>query len=294
MEPIRSLLFVPGNRRDMLEKARTLDADALVPDLEDSVPPGEKLRARQTVAELAPTLAARGQKVIPRINALDTGLSYDELDALVGPHIWGFSVGKARSPEDIRHYDRILAEVETRHGLPVGSMRLLPWIETARGVLRALDILTASPRIQACAFGAEDFTVDMGIQRTDDGQEVSVARALVVMAARAADVWPLDTPTVNFRDPEALRRDILDARRVGMKGKFAIHPSQIEPINTLFMPSKAELEEARRVVQGYEEAEAQGRGAFSLDGKMIDTPVVKRARNLLAFAEAVARRQKGD
>ena len=141
----------------------------------------------------------------------------------------------------------------------------------------------------AIAFGAEDFTNDMGIERTDTGDEVAVPRAWVPVAARAGEVGALDSPFVRFRDPDALREDAGRARRMGYTGKFAIHPAQLEIINETFSPSAEEIEYARRVVEAWDAAEAGGRGSLALDGRMVDVPVVKRAQNLLAFAEAIGK-----
>jgi citrate lyase subunit beta/citryl-CoA lyase len=291
VEALRSLLFVPGNRQDMLEKARNFDADALVPDLEDSVPAAEKAKAREIVREMGPTLSRRGQKIIVRINSLGTGLAWDDLAAVIGPYLYGVSVGKVESPWEMQEYDRILTIMERGAGLPEGQVKLIPWLENSRAILRAYEIARATPRVVGVAFGAEDYTNDMGVQRTETGEEVYFPRAMVAVAARAAEVLALDTPFTNFRDSQGLERDIQVALRLGYKGKFAIHPSQLDPINTLFAPSPEEVEYARRVVQVFEEAEAQGRASVALEGKMIDVPIYKRARNLLALAEAIARRK---
>lgn len=291
MDWFRSLLFVPGNREDMLSKAGTLPADALVPDLEDSVPLKEKERAREILGQVVKTLAQRGQAVIPRINALDTGLAGDDLAAVVCAEVYGISVGKVESPWDIGQLSSLLETLEIKAGLPVGHTRIIPWLEGAKAVMLAYEIARASPRIVGVAFGAEDFTNDMGIQRTEEGEEVVFPRASVAVAAHAAEVLGFDTPYVNFRDPEGLQRDVQVALRLGFKGKFAIHPSQLETINSMFSPSPEEVEYARRVVEAFEEAEARGSGATSLDGKMIDVPIVKRARNLLALADSIGQRQ---
>jgi citrate lyase subunit beta/citryl-CoA lyase len=286
---LRSLLFVPGVRPDMLQKAGGLPADALVPDMEDSVPVAEKARARETIARVLPSLARRGQKVIPRANSLASGLLADDLAAIAGPHIFGVTVGKVESSWTVAQIDALISALERRAGLAPGAIRLIPWIESAKAVAHALEICAASPRIVAVAFGAEDFTADMGIPRTEDGAEVAYPRSAVAVAARATDVAALDTPRVNFRDPEGLRRDAALGRQLGYRGKFAIHPSQIEAINAAFTPSAEEVEYARRVVQAAEEAEARGHGATSLDGKMIDVPIVVRARKLLALAQELER-----
>ncbi|MBI4337339.1 MAG: CoA ester lyase [Chloroflexi bacterium] len=292
MELLRSLLFVPGNRADMLQKAGNAPADVLVPDLEDSVPAAEKVRARETVARALPTLAAQGQRVMPRANSLGSGLLAGDLAAVVSPHIFAVTVGKVSSAWEAREAAAQVAAAERRAGLQAGSIKLVPWLETAGGVLHAYDISTASPRVIAVAFGADDYLADMGIGRSPEDPEIAFARHTVALAARAAGVLALDTPHVHFRDPEGLKADIAKARAAGYRGKFAIHPGQLETINTLFAPSPQEVEYARRVVQASAEAEAQGRGVTSVDGRMVDAPIIKRARDVLAAADAIAALQK--
>ena len=290
MTVLRSLLFVPGNRADMLAKAVGLTPDALVPDMEDSVPVEEKARARDVTAAALAQLAQGGVSVIPRVNALDTGLLEEDLAAVVGPYSYGVSVGKIYTPKDVRSIAGILARLEQKAGVPVGHTRLVLWMETAMAIVHAYDICAASPRIIGVAFGAEDFTHDMGIERTTDDSEVAMPRSLVCVAARAANVLALDTPYFLFRDPEGLRHNALASKKIGFKGKFAIHPAQIDIINATFSPSAADIDYARRVVAAFEEAERAGKGATSLDGKVVDVPVVKRARALLEVAESMAGR----
>jgi len=290
---LRSLVFVPGNRANMLERALDFKADVIMVDLEDSVPPGEKLAARETAREWVPKLAKAagrsGRRIMVRVNALDTGLTRDELAALIGPDLSGISIGKSETVWDLRDVDQVITGLETAAGLPAGQIKVIPWIENARAVLTALELATCSPRIEAIAFGAEDYTDAMGVQRTDTGEELEFARATVAVAARAAGIGSLDTPYVRFRDPEGFRQDIKISRRLGFTGRFAIHPSQIEIINESFGPTSEEVAYANQVVEAWEQAEAQGRGSLSLDGRMIDVPVVKRARNLLALAEQIRR-----
>ena len=290
MQPIRSAVFVPGNRVNMLERACSFDADVIMVDLEDSVPPGEKVVARDLAREWVPALRdGSGRRVMVRLNSLDTGLVRAELEAVVSPALYGVSIGKVESARDVRTLDGLLAALEPAAGVDAGSLRIIPWIETARAVWDARGIALASPRVAAIAFGAEDFTNDMGIERSDSGDEVAVPRAWVPVAARAAQVGALDSPFVRFRDPGALRDDARAARRMGYTGKFAIHPAQLAIINETFSPSVAEIEYARRVVEAWDAAEAAGRGSLALDGRMVDVPVVKRAQNLLALADAIAR-----
>ena len=284
MTVLRSLLFVPGNRPNMLEKALSLIPDAYVPDMEDSVPIEEKVNARDVTASFLSRMAEAGPFVIPRVNSLDTGLLEDDLAAVVGPHIFGISVGKIQSVGDIEQVSGMMEDLETQIGLDPGQMKLIPWIETAKAIVNAFEICAASPRIVGVAFGAEDFTNDMGIERTEDDSEIVYPRSIVGVAARAADVLALDTPYFGLGDPAGLRQDALAARKYGFVGKFAVHPAQIDVINEAFSPSATEIENARRVVAAFEEAERAGRGSTSLDGRVIDMPVVKRARNLLEMA----------
>ena len=287
MQLLRSLIFVPGNRANMLERALGFNADIIMVDLEDSVPPAEKVAARHLARQWVPTLRQAGKRVMVRANSLDTGLARDELAAVISPDLYGVSVGKTESVWDLREIDRIIAPLEASAGLQPGQIKLIPWIESARSVVNVNEMAAALPRSVAIAFGAEDYTNDMGIQRTDDGAEVYHPRATIAIAARAAGVAALDSPYVAFRNPEGLRQDAGVARQLGYTGKFAIHPAQIDPINELFSPLPEDVAYARRVMEAWNEAEAAGRGSLNLDGKMVDVPVVKRAQNLLALAEAI-------
>ncbi len=281
---LRSLLFVPGNKESMLTKALAVKADALVPDMEDSVPDAEKAAARETIRSFLPRLAAAGPLLIPRVNALDTPWIEQDLEAVVDPRVFAISVGKVRRPDDVRAISQLISTLERRRGLPEGRIGLLPWIETAEAIVRCHEILTADPRIVAAAFGAEDFTHDMGIERGDDETELDYARSAVAVAARAARVAALDTPYFKLRDPQGLAANARRARRLGFKGKFAIHPEQVDALNECFSPSAAEIAEAERIVAAFEEAERAGRGSTSLDGRVIDVPVMKRARAVLLAA----------
>ena len=292
MELLRSIIFVPGNRANMLERARSFQADVVMVDLEDSVPPGEKTTARDMAKEWVPILRREGQRVMVRVNSLDTGLTRTELEAIVSPDLYGISLGKVDSTWNIRDVDRILSSIEPQAGVEPGSIKIVPWVETASAMVDARDIGAASARVIALAFGAEDFTNDMGIERSDTGEEVQVPRSMVPVAARAANVASLDSPFVLFQDPDALRADAKRARQMGYTGKFAIHPSQIDIINETFSPSPEEITYARQVMDAWEQAEAEGRGSLSIDGRMVDVPVVKRAQNLLAFADAIGAQRR--
>jgi citrate lyase subunit beta/citryl-CoA lyase len=272
----------------MLERALGFGADVVMVDLEDSVPPGEKAAACEMAAEWVPRLAAAGRRVMVRVNSLDTGLTSQELDTVVCPELAGISVGKGDSAWDLQQVDQLLGPLESRAGIPRGTIKLVPWIETAMAIVHVYEMARASQRIVGVAFGAEDYTNDMGVIRTDFGEECYYARSAVAVAARAARVAALDGPFVGFRDPDGLRTDAGTARQMGFTGKFAIHPAQIDIINETFSPHPDDVEYARTVVAAWEEAESAGRGSLSIDGRMVDVPVVKRAQNLLALVEAIA------
>ena len=284
MTALRSLLFVPGNKESMLEKALGFRPDVFVPDMEDSVPEAEKENARNTIARFLPKLAESGVAIIPRVNSLDTDWATDDLAAVIGPHIYGISIGKINGPEDLTTVSELIGGLEELSGQPDGRIRIIPWLETAKAMVHCYEICRASPRIVGVAFGAEDFTHDMGIERLEDESEVSFARNQLCIAARAAEILAFDTPYFRFKDEDGLRANSAASKQCGFKGKFAIHPAQIDAINETFSPSAAEIEHARRVVETFEEAERAGRGSTSLDGMVIDVPVVKRARALLALA----------
>jgi citrate lyase subunit beta/citryl-CoA lyase len=284
MTILRSLLFVPGNKESMLGKALGLRPDVFVPDMEDSVPAAEKAAARSTIRDFLPQLAAVRVPVIPRVNALETEWIEADLAAVIGPAIYGVSVGKVRTAGDVSAISQLVAAHEKRAGLSAGSVKLLPWIETAEAIVNCQAICTASERVIAVAFGGEDFTNDLGLERLEDESQVAYARQKLCVTARAAHVLALDTPYFKLRDPDGLRASALAAKNIGFKGKFAIHPDQIATLNECFSPSEQEVAHALRVVAAFEEAEARGRGSTSLDGWVIDVPVVKRARALLELA----------
>jgi citrate lyase subunit beta/citryl-CoA lyase len=282
---LRSLLFVPGNKENMLEKALGFSPDAFIPDMEDSVPPAEKANARDVIKAFLPKLAARGIPIIPRVNSLDTEWIEADLAAVIGPLIYGISVGKIDTPEDILSISSLMTALEKRAGVSAGTLKMVPWLESAQAIVHCYAICSASPRIIGVAFGGEDFTHDMGIERRDDESEVAYPRNVLCIAARAARIAALDTPYFRFKDEDGLKANIAAAKQTGFKGKFAIHPAQIDAINAGFSPSATETAYARRVVAAFDAAERAGRGSTSLDGKVIDVPVVKRARAILALVD---------
>lgn len=279
---LRSLLFVPGQRARFYEKLAELRPDAVILDLEDAVPPAEKPAARRTVRERlgGPLLAGLG--VFVRVNAIGTQFFRDDVRVVVASGLDGIFLPKAESCEHLREANMALALAETGAGLPLGSIRLIPILETVRGVLKARDLTQGAPRVMAVAFGAEDFTLTLGVERSADGLETRFPRAWVALAAREGGVLAIDTPWTDIADTDGLAREAREARQLGYSAKQAIHPSQLATINQAFAPSESELAWARRVVAAYEAAVAQGSGAINLDGKLIDVPMVERARRVLS------------
>jgi citrate lyase subunit beta/citryl-CoA lyase len=229
--------------------------------------------------------------VFVRVNALITQLTAEDLRMVVQEGLEGIVLPKCESKADILEVERLIEDLEAQRRLKPGGLRLIPTLESAKGVLNAHEIATASKRIIAVAFGALDFTRDMGTSVSREGTELFYARSRIAIVARAARVQAIDTPWIDIADREGLIEEAKAVRQLGFRGKLLIHPSQIEPVNRVFSPSEAEIEYAKKVVKAFKEAEAKGLGAISLEGKMIDIANFRQAEELIAWAEAIA--QKG-
>jgi citrate lyase subunit beta / citryl-CoA lyase len=277
----RSLLFVPGNRPDLIDKAWGVGTDAVILDLEDSVPEAEKSVARTKIRTALATIPINGPAALVRINSLSTLHWRKDLDELLGQSVLGIVVPKCDSGDEIRQFETVLQAKESERGMLPGSIALFLLIETPRGLIEAPKLAQVSERVAALVFGAEDFCLEMGITRTTDGPELAYARSRIAVSARAYDCLAIDTIYSNFGDSEGLGRDSETAKRAGFSGKLAIHPRQIEIINTAFAATDQQLSEARRVVEAFRRAEMDGQGAIALEGRMIDRPVAERARRLL-------------
>ncbi len=279
----RSLLFVPATSARKVEKAFASAADGVIVDLEDAVATAEKGAAREAAAGL---LAARhGKPVFVRVNALGTPFCYDDMLMAAAAAIDGIVLPKAESAADIQTVDWLLTQLEARAGKPPGGIELLPIVETARGVAAAGSIAAASQRLRRLAFGAVDLALDMDVDLADEAGAVTQARfALTLATASAGLEGPLDTVWTDIADSAGLAASARRARAMGFSGKACIHPAQLEPVNDAFSPSPAELERARAIVAAFDRAEAAGLAAVSVDGAMVDYPVVLKARRTLARA----------
>jgi citrate lyase subunit beta / citryl-CoA lyase len=287
--PLRSFLFAPGNHPRRVEKALTLDADAVILDLEDAIAIAEKPATRDAV--VAAYRRPRTGLLYVRVNAADTEFCHGDFMAIVKTGLDGIILPKVESAATIQTIDWLLGNLEREHALPAGGIDLIPIVETAKG-LRDIDaILGAGTRVKHCAFGAGDFTLDVNMIWSRGESELAYARARVVTASRAAGIEaPLDTVWVDLQDEEGLEASTRTALALGFQGKMCIHPNQIAVVNRVFTPTNAEVDFAARVVAAFAEAEKAGSAAIQLDGKFIDYPIVYRAQRTLDAMAAIRAR----
>jgi citrate lyase subunit beta/citryl-CoA lyase len=282
----RSLLYVPGNMPSMLQNIPIFAADAVIIDLEDAVPLGEKDAARRLVRRFLESYRDRRQEVLVRINALDTAWGFDDLREVLPALPDGIRLPKADTPEIVERLDTFLTEYEEELGVELGRFQILPSIESALGVINCIDIAATSKRILGLAFGAEDYTASMEIERTKGGAELFNARSRVVWAAKAAGVQAIDSIFSDVKDMEGFRRETELVKGLGYTGKSLINPRQIEAVHQVFAPKPEEVEYALQVLDAIQRARQMGTGVISLGGKMVDAPVVKRAFRVLRTAHA--------
>lgn len=288
--PLRSLLFAPGNHARRVEKALSLDGDAVILDLEDAVAIAEKPATRAMVA--AALQRPRRGSLYVRVNAVDTAFCYGDLVAVVQPGLDGIILPKVESAAGLATVDWLLAQLERERGLPQQGIELIPIIETARGLQQLDAILASGTRVRRAAFGAGDFTLDVNMTWSRDESELAHARATIVTASRAAGIdAPLDTVWVDLTDPDGLEASARTALALGFQGKMCIHPEQIAVVNRVFTPSDAEIAFAERVCAAFARAEAEGSAAIQLDGKFIDYPIVYRAQRVLQRVAAIRARE---
>ncbi len=285
---LRSLLFVPGDSERKFARAKDCGADALILDLEDSVAPSQKGAARALVSKFVEPRAPNGWYCFVRVNALDSGLTLDDLAAVVRPGLDGLMIPKTNGASDIERIGHYLDALEARAGMPQGAVKLAAVAtETAQAMFALGSYAPGHPRLAALTWGAEDLAAALGAtgNKEPDGSWTSpyeLARAQCLFAASAADVLAIDTVFVDFRDAEGLERDCRRSRRDGFAGRMAIHPDQVTTINRCYAPSEAEIEHARKIVAAF--AANPGVGTLGVDGKMVDIPHLKAARKVLASA----------
>lgn len=287
-----TMLFIPGNAPDKIAKMPRLEARAFILDLEDAVPSAEKATARETIAQAIQTYGPQ-LAVHVRVNPIDSPHFFDDVEAAVRPGIAGINVPKTTSAHDVVRADQTIRLFERRAGLAAGSVELMTTVETAAGIDHAFEIAAASPRLRRMCFGAGDFTLDLGLAWPDPSGQMSetviAAKSRLVVASRVAGIeTPHDSVFPRYDSQEALRLECEHSKRLGFTGKHAIHPRQLATIEAAFAPTEAEVQRARRMVQAFAAAEADGRGAVGVDGELVDYPILYRAQQILASAGAKA------
>ena len=281
----RTMLYLPGNNPNMLTRGYLFGSDGVVLDLEDAVAMVEKDTARILVSKYLKQGEFGSCYVSVRINGVDTEYWKDDLAAIVpNKRLDGIRVPKVEDAGTVKIIDEELSRLEEKNGLPVGKLTLHCLLETAHGIWNAYEIAKASPRIEAIIPGGEDLRADLKTNRSDDSTELEWARRMLVFAARAAGVEPLDTVFPRITDDEGLRKETEFIKQRGFSGKSIIHPNQIKIIHDIFTPTEAEIAKAQKIIAAAKEAAERGQGAVTVDGKMVDIPVVKRAEYTLVRA----------
>lgn len=289
MRARRALLYMPGDDMHKIQKAITLGVDCICMDMEDGVALNRKEAARATIAEALRTLEFGRAERLARINAPGSGLEDADLQEILSAKPDGIVVPKVETGDQVRWVSDIIAEAEHEFGWPSGEICLIVLVETARGIVNLPVIANASPRLQALIFGAEDLAGDIGAERTPEGWEIFYARSAVVTHAAAFNLQAIDMVYTDFQDSEGLRKEALQGVQMGFAGKQIIHPNQAMPVQEAFTPTKEAIAWALRVMAAFENHQEAGQGAFALDGKMIDAPIIKAARRVLARARAAGK-----
>jgi len=291
MSVYRSLLFAPGNHQRRVENALSLDADAAILDLEDACP----IAAKKATRALVVAACQRPRKALAyvRVNATSTEFGYGDIVAVVQRGVDGIILPKLQSVDEIRAVDWVISSLEKEQGLPVGACDVIPIIETAKGMANIRAITAAGTRVKRIAFGAGDFTLDMGIEWSRSETELLPYRSECVLASRVADLEaPIDTVWVDLNDREGFIASTRHIKSLGFQGKMCIHPDQVALANEILSPSAADVEWSLKVVEAFEEAEKAGTASLQLEGKFIDYPIVNRARRVLAAMRRIAARSR--
>lgn len=277
----RSRLYLPGNEPKFYPNAGLHKSDGIILDLEDSVAPSEKDAAKYLVRNALCAIDFYGAERMVRINQLPRGL--DDLHFVIPHNVHVILIPKCESAQTVLDVEEEISLIKSSRRINSGIF-LMPIIESALGVIKAFDIASASDNVCALAVGLEDYTADLGVERTAEGRESFYARSAIINAARAAGVQAIDTVFSDVNDMEGLRASVLEAKALGFEGKGCIHPRQVPVVHEAFAPSEKEIERAKKIIIAFNEAEKKGLGVVALGSKMIDAPVVKRARHTIELA----------
>lgn len=289
MHSRRALLYMPGDDRRKIEKATALGVDCICMDMEDGVAITRKVEARAVIAQAMKELDFGTSERCIRINSFGSGFEKFDLAAAVATNPDTIVVPKVEAAAQVRSISEYIEVYERSSKMEIGSIRMLVGVETAKGVLNLKEIAEADRRLEAIIFGAEDFAASVGATRTPEATEVLYARSAVIAACAANELQAIDMVYIDFRDIEGLRAEAEQGARLGFSGKQIIHPNQVAAVQDAFTPSAEAIEYAQRVVNTFAASQKEGRGAFALDGKMIDMPLLKNAQNVLDRAKAAGK-----
>jgi citrate lyase subunit beta / citryl-CoA lyase len=287
---LRSLLILPVNVPRFVEKAYSRGADAIMLDMEDAVPPHEKEKARRLVKDAIGMAGRGGANVFVRVNN-DESLLTEDVDASIWPGLHALFLPKTETAEQIEALEAQIAGLELDRRISSGPVRLSVHIESPLGIMNLQEICSASPRIESVSIGVDDYFLQLGIPAASDGQALLFPFSFMVIACKAAGVHPMGIlgSVSDFKDLHGFRTAAERARALGSTGGYCIHPDQVKILNEVFSPSHEEVERAEKVVEVFEEACSKGRASTTLEGKMVDTPICKRARMILEVAQAISR-----
>ncbi|MBU5485223.1 HpcH/HpaI aldolase/citrate lyase family protein [Clostridium sp. MSJ-11] len=294
----RSMLFVPGNNPGLIRDVHVYRPDSVMFDLEDSISITEKDSARFLVHNMLKKLRDYYKELnietVVRINGLDTDFGLKDLEAVVLAQPDIIRIPKTETPQDVLEVEKHVEKIEKEAGIEIGSTKIMVAIESPLGVLNAYEIATSSKRLVAMAIGGEDFVTSMKTNRSQEGFEMFTARGMIAMAARAAGISALDSVYSDVNNDEGFLREAKLIKQLGFDGKSLIHPRQIELIHSVYTPSEKEIQKAYKIVVATEEAIRENKGVFTVDGKMVDKPIIDRANHVLALAKAAGVKVGGD
>jgi citrate lyase subunit beta/citryl-CoA lyase len=281
----RTMMYIPGNNPGMIKDGHIYGADSIMFDLEDSVSLNEKDAARFLVYNALKTIDYEGVETVVRINGLDT-CGLEDLEAIVRAEPDVIRLPKTESAQDIIDVENEIARIEKAAGIPVGKTKMMAAVEGALGVMNAREIATASKRLMGIAIGAEDYVTDLKTTRSPEGIELLFGRSQIILAARAAGIYAFDTVYSDVNNEEGFANEVKLIKQLGFDGKSVINPRQIGPVHEIYTPSQKEIDKSIRVIKAAEDAKKRGSGVVSLDGKMVDKPIIERAQRALMLAEA--------
>jgi len=289
MHSRRALLYMPGDDRRKIEKSTTLGVDCICMDMEDGTAVSKKAEARAVISQAMKELDFGTSERCIRINSIGSGFEKDDLASALAAQPDSIVVPKIETAEQVKWVSDQIESYELSNKLNIGSIRLLIGLETAKGIMNLKEIAEADKRLEAMIFGAEDYAASVGAVRTNEGTEVLYARSAVVTACAANDLQAIDMVYIDFKDTEGLRAEAQQGAGLGFSGKQVIHPNQVQVTQEAFTPSDDAIAYAKRVVETFESSQKEGKGAYALDGKMIDMPLLKNAQKVLDRAKAAGK-----